>query len=382
MPIDILDVSRRLKKARELQCLELIAVQKETGISSSRLKEIEAGASAPTGDEVLILAAFYRHDFRDFIDQSRPTPFSQTDILYRKHGDAFTGADRRAVQEFLLLSEIEAELEAVLDLHKEVFSFEPTGTFYKSHGEGAASALRVHLGYQPNEIRPDVFADFRKIGIHLFRRRLESSDISGLYIEHPTAGHCVLINHEEDIYRQRFSASHEIAHAIFDSSESATVSFDPRCSRFDRRDLKEIRANRFASCYLMPPQLLPMHVQWTDETAVHWAQRFRVSTSALSIALKEANLVDEDTSRLIRSVRLPRQDKIEPEAPPSLTALQLERRKALLERGLSDYYVGLCFEAYHQGHLSSGRLAEALLTDRSGLSEVSVLFGRSLRHEL
>lgn len=382
MTIDVRDVGGRLRKARELQGLEAISIQEKTGISSNRLQEIEAGTSAPTGDEVLILAAFYRHDFRDFIDQSRPSPFSQTDILYRKHGDAFTGSDRRAVQELLLLCEIEAELEALLGQQKKAFSVKPSGSFYKAHGEGAAKSLRVHLDYKPKEIRPDVFADFRKIGVHLFRRRLESSDISGLYIEHATAGHCVLINYDEDIYRQRFSASHEIAHAIFDSSESATVSFDPRSSRFDRRDFKEIRANRFASCYLMPPQLLPKHVQWSDEASVHWAQQFRVSTSALSIALKEARLVDEDTAKRIRGVRLPRQDKIEPEAPQSLTALQIERRRALLERGLSDYYVGLCFEAYQQGHISAGRLAEALLTDRSGLSEVSVLYGRALRHEL
>ena len=58
-----------------------------------------------------------------------------------------------------------------------------------------------------------------------------------------------IVNINEDVYRQRFSAAHEVAHAIFDSDQSASVSF----SSAGKDDLLERRANRFASCYLMPP---------------------------------------------------------------------------------------------------------------------------------
>jgi hypothetical protein len=83
---------------------------------------VESGQSKPSGDEVLILANFYRHDFRDFLDDTRPAPFEQTDILYRRHGDAFTPQDRRAIQEFLFLCEIESSLEAELGVSKEPFA--------------------------------------------------------------------------------------------------------------------------------------------------------------------------------------------------------------------------------------------------------------------
>jgi len=33
------------------------------------------------------------------------------------------------------------------------------------------------------------------------------------------------VNYSEDVYRQRFTAAHELAHAIFDSDDSAVVSF-------------------------------------------------------------------------------------------------------------------------------------------------------------
>lgn len=378
MPIDPRTVARKLRLARELQSLDASAVSAATGIQADRIGLIESGQSEASGDEVLILANFYRHDFRDFLDDSRPSPFEQTDILYRRHGDSFTGEDRRAIQEFLYLCEIEFGLETLLDIRKQPFRFAPSGRFFKEHGERAAKLLRAHLGYASNEISRDVFADLRKIGIHIFRRRLVNSEISGLYIEHPFAGHCVLVNSDEDIYRQRFSAGHEAAHAIFDSSEAVMVTFRYGTSKYDAQDLRETRANRFASCYLMPPDQLPRVSQWTTDRAIEWAQKLRISTIALSIALRDADFIDEATAAVIRGVRVPSTEKIDPEAPEHLTDRQRSRRMALLDRGFSDYFVGLCFDAHQQGKISAGRLSEALLVDHVELRDISRLYGRSI----
>lgn len=380
MALDLKVLVQRLRRARELQLLEIDAVSQATGIAYERLNQIESAKSKPSGDEVLILANYYRYDFRDFLDDSRPEPFEQTEILYRRHGDDFQPEDRQAIQEFLYLCEIESSLEADLQTQKQKFVFIPQGTHYKTHGEQAASALRPFLGYAPNAIPRDVFDDFRRIGFHVFRRRLANSNISGLYINHPIAGHCLLVNYEEDVYRQRFSVSHEAAHAIFDSSESVVVSYKPGKGRYSEDKLKEIRANRFASCYLMPPDQLPRVSQWTVEQAVNWSQNLRVSSTALSIALSEAGLVTKEVAKIIRSAKVPMEEKIDPEAPVTLTEKQRSRRLALLERGLSDYYVGLCFDAYQRGVISAGRLGEALFADHAETREISILFGRSIQH--
>lgn len=380
MSIDYQSIAQKLKQARELQSIMIETVSQETGINAERIHYIEAGQARPSGDEVLILANYYRHDFRDFLDDKRPAPFDQTDLLYRRHGDEFLFRDRRSIQEFLFLCEIESFIEAEFDIKKQKFSFTPRGSYFKGHGETAAYDLRAYLEYIPNEIPRDVFADFRKIGCHVFRRRLENSDISGLYVEHPIAGHCLLVNYQEDVYRQRFSVSHEAAHAIFDSSDSVVVTFRKGDSRHSEDKLKETRANRFASCYLMPPDQLPRVSRWTPEQATHWAQQFRVSTEALSYALLEADLVDASTAKIIRSVTVQNAEKIDPEAPESLNDRQRERRMELLERGLSDYYVKLCFEACRQGLISVGRLSEALLADHGETREISVLFGRTIHH--
>lgn len=382
MKIDLKLISERLSQARALQTVSAEDVSQTTGIDAVRLQRIESGQQEPTGDELLILANYYARDFRDFVDSSRPEPFKQTDILYRKFGDTFTSNDRRAVQEFLFLCEIEAALEKELGRDTTRFSFIPTGQHFKSHGEQAAKELRELMGYNNRQIRLDVYTDFRSIGFHVFRRRLTNSEISGLYIEHPVAGHCILVNYDDDIYRQRFSAAHEAAHAIFDSSDAVSVSYEFFSSRYNRQDLKEIRANRFAACYLMPPELLPHVSRWDTDLAQHWAQTLKVSTEALSYSLFAAKLIDRETAKLIRSVHVPMVDKVDPEAPDNLSEVQMKRRKQLLQRGLSDYYVGLCFEAHQRGLISAGRLGEVLLADYKETREISVLYGRRIVDEL
>lgn len=382
MKIDLRLISSRLAEARRLQSVELAEAAAQTGIEVARLEGIETGRQAPSGDELLILANYYARDFRDFVDPCRPEPFKQTDVLYRRYGQEFSPSDRRAVQEFIFLCEIEATLEKELGWSSTPFSFKPTGAHLKTHGEQAAQALRRQMGYGSKQIRLDVYSDFRSIGFHVFRRRLANSEISGLYINHPVAGHCLLVNYEEDIYRQRFSVAHEAAHAIFDSTEAATISYQRSSSKYSPRDLKEIRANRFASCYLMPAELLPKIRQWDTVLSKNWAQTLKVSTEALSYALLDANLVGEDGARLIRSVRVPMTEKSDPEAPVSLNGSQLDRRLRLLTRGLSDYYVGLCFEAHNRGLISAGRLGEVLLADYNEMREISLLYGRSIVNEL
>jgi Zn-dependent peptidase ImmA (M78 family) len=225
----------------------------------------------------------------------------------------------------------------------------------------------------------NVFTDFRRIGVHVFRRQLQNSNISGLFLSHQGAGPCLLVNYSEDVYRQRFTAAHELAHAIFDSDEEAVVSF----ARPKRNDLIEVRANRFASSYLMPPSILrklPEPSKWTEKDALHWANDFRVSCDALGIALKEAGRASEATSQRIRKFRVPRESKIDPELGGNLSPAARQKKQRLLRRGLSDYYAGLCLEAHHQGLISTGKLAEAILAEAADLPEMADLFGRPLRY--
>ena len=377
MTIDLQTLGSKLAKYRAQLKESTIETATSTGIDAARLIAIEAGHAEPTGDEVLILADHYRCDFKFFISNEKVAPFEQTETLYRAHGGDFTKEDRKAVQDFLYLCETEDFLMREIGRAPKDFSFVPTGDFFKGHGEAAAAQLRAALGHEDRAVPRDVYAEFRSVGVHVFRRKLGNSNISGLFIMHPVAGKCALVNHSEDIYRQRFSAAHEMAHAIFDSAQGASVTFEGPSGA----DRLELRANRFASCFLMPPAFLaklPSPSQWRDADALRWANELRVSCIALAIALKEARLIDEAVYDRINRLRVPREAKIDPELPESLNATQRQRKAHLQELGLSDFYVSLCFDAFSSGVISIGRLAEALLCSHGELAGLATLYGRTL----
>lgn len=377
MPLDLIMFSDKLRR----YCVQLNVLAAElgraTGINQPRVEALLSGQKEPTGDEVLILADYFKCDFKFFISNERLAPFEQTEQLFRKHGDALTSEDRWAIQEFLFLCECEAFLLSKMpngDV-RHAFTFTKQGTFCKAHGHEAAKALRHHLGYDDNNVPRDVYRDFRSIGIHVFRRRLANSSISGIFIRHPIAGPCALINYDEDIYRQRFSAAHETAHAILDDGNEYSVSF----ARWDRNDLSEVRANAFASHYLIPPAFLaamPSNIVWNEAVLRHWAHELRVNPEPLAIALKERSALTDTQTDSLRKVKIPMDQKKDPELADDLPPRSRDRRKTLLERGLSNAYVNLCFAAYEQQIVSAGRLAEMLLSEPSEMVGLAELFGR------
>ncbi len=366
--------SVKLKKYREQFQLSISELSEATGIETNLLSAYENEEKNPSGDDILILADFYKCDYKFFISNEILASFEQTETLFRKHGNDLSKEDRWAIQEFLFFAECESFLlHALQKDHKQSFEFLKTGSFHKNNGIEAANELRRHLNYKSREVPMDIYQDFRSIGIHTFRRKLYNSNISGMYIKHPIAGKCILINYSEDIYRQRFSAAHEAAHAILnDDEDGVIVSFKGMGT-----DYREVGANYFASRYLMPIEFLkkiPDAQIWNKEKALIWANKLKVSTEALAYALKNAGLIDYKTSNSLKSVKVKKGLKIDPELSESLSPKSLIRKKYLMERGLSSFYVKLCFESYRKNIISAARMAEMLLVEQCELSEIADLY--------
>lgn len=379
VPLDLTEFATKLLRCRTQLQLSIAEVAEATGLTVVKLEGFEAATVQPSGDDILVLADFFACDYRFFISNERLAAFEQTDSLYRMHGREFSKEDRRNILEFIFLCECEHQLEQELGQRAETFAFTPRGSFYKGQGADAAAALRSHFGYAPTAVPSDVYADFRKLGFHVFRRRLANSNISGLTIRHPSAGTCILVNYDEDIYRQRFTAAHEAAHGILDRDQEFVVSF---ASESTRDHKIEIRANTFASRYILPESIvegIPV-TEWNGAEAVQWASRLKVSTSALAIALKEAGLIDGETANRMRKTRVPADLKVDPELS-GLNGKSLERKRGLLERGLSTFYVDLCFQVMSRGIVSAGRAAEMMLVDDFELTEIAALFGQSVQAE-
>jgi hypothetical protein len=57
----------------------------------------------------------------------------------------------------------------------------------------------------------------------------------------------------------------------------------------------------------------------------------------------------------------------------------LERKKYLLEKGISQSYICKCKSAYEKNLISASRMAEMLLMDINGLLEINNLFQLGIR---
>lgn len=375
MSLDRALLAEKLIKYRNQFQLTIGEVSYATGIEENSLVSYEKQEKVPTGDEILILSDFYKCDYKFFISNERLAPFEQTEALFRRYGEDFSKEDRWAIQEFLFLAESESYLSQNLNnISTTPFIYTKKSHIHKINGINAAKDLRRFLNYASNQVPLNVYKDFRSIGIKAYRRKLANSNISGLYVKHPVAGKCILINYSEDIYRQRFTAAHEAAHAILDDDEEdVIVSFKGPSTNYI-----EVGANNFASHYLLPPEFLkqiPECHNWDTEKALLWANKLKVSTEALAYALKNSELIDVSTEKLIKSVRVTKHLKSDPELSDNLSPKSKLRKKFLLERGLSTYYVNLCFEAYRANIITAPRMAEMLLVEQDELFEIADLYG-------
>src|SRR5690606_33717251 len=72
-------------------------------------------------------------------------------------------------------------------------------------------------------------------------------DISGLTLVDLEAGPFVAVNRREHVLRRNFSLAHEYGHVLFDCDAKGIISRNS-----ERSDLREVRANSFAACFLLP----------------------------------------------------------------------------------------------------------------------------------
>lgn len=377
MSIDKISLGNKLKRCRENLKLDLQDVAKRVGFPIDRFQLMEKGTIEPTGDEVLILADFYKQDFKYFISNEKLSSSEQVEIFYRKFGDEFSKEDRLAIQEFMFLCENEEFIKDKSFNQNIDLKIPSSKGIYKKQGIEAAKKLRRFLGYSGMQLYNDIFSEFRKIGLHVFRRKLTNNKISGLFIRHPFADKCILVNYSDDIYRQNFTVAHEVAHALLDDNIDYNLSFKKEDANY-----REYRANAFASSFLVPEEAFNTanKIEWTNELIIDIANKFKVNIQTLLIALSNYNKITNTEYKKFINLKVPSYIKEDYEFK-NLTEKRIIDKKQILEKGLSDYYINKCHLAYSNGDISAGKLAEMLLVRDSELTELLGLFNLKLSYE-
>jgi Zn-dependent peptidase ImmA (M78 family) len=144
----------------------------------------------------------------------------------------------------------------------------------------------------------------KSVGLRLVYADL-GSDVSGLLVTKPP--HSYVCIHEKDVEnRQRFTIAHEIGHFMLRHQfETGTHVHVDRGHFISQRgpqasagiDLKEIEANQFAACLLMPAGILRNKVgelgstPLLDRDVSKLAQGFCVSEQAMTIRLTSLGLL-------------------------------------------------------------------------------------------
>ncbi|WP_395810532.1 ImmA/IrrE family metallo-endopeptidase [Archangium minus] len=368
-------------------------VSEHTSIPPSDLMKMENGLLEPTGDQILILSDIYNEPFQYFITHQKSATLERATDLYRMHGDQFSPSDRKQIQEFLLLCRLEHELEAMMGGRPRTRNYVPTPDkkYRKGHGQENAEKLRRDFGLGTSPIA-NAFHLARELGCHIFRRKLGNSKISGVFMRHPEIGQCILVNYDEDIYRQKFSALHELGHALFDTDYKVNLTFKEdlvsglKSRGADDKYYREVRANTFAGRLLIPPSAisdisLGSSPEEKADTILKVCLHYKVNYDVGLISFKDAGRIDDAEFQALRQKRkVAMASKVDPEIEGE-PGLVKQRRYYILERGLSPDYVKTCFEAYHRKLISIGKLADTLRVSIPQIPPIAAAYGEQIWSE-
>jgi Zn-dependent peptidase ImmA (M78 family) len=163
-------------------------------------------------------------------------------------------------------------------------------------------ALAEALGFKKPPVNVEQVA--KRLGLKVVRVDL-GDDISGLLISKGDST-TIAVQDSDPHKRQRFTIAHEIAHFHlrhqFEPGEHVHVDrghlVTPRNSRSSTGvDAKEIEANQFAACLLMPSYLLRNRIKalkvksLCDDHVTKLAGEFDVSEQAMAIRLSTLGLL-------------------------------------------------------------------------------------------
>ena len=264
MPVDHLELARRLRAAREAGGFTQEEVAVRLGVSRPTVVQIEQGNRAVNSLELDRLAHFYGRDLRELLaDEFRAE--DTLVALFRRQSIAAdevaedTGAEEtaetlEALRRCLNLGREISNLEQHLEIDRDLaalprYSARASGSKWEAIQQGervaAEERRRLGLGLAP---LPNVAELLETQGVRTAQAELPA-DVSGLTLMDPGVGLFVVANRDHVFVRRRFSFAHEYCHVLLDREKRGTIS-----RTGDRDSLIEVRANAFAAAFLMPKE--------------------------------------------------------------------------------------------------------------------------------
>lgn len=248
------ELSRSLARARERARYSQDDVGAALGVSRAMVSYWETGARTPNDRQLTALARLYGIQLVDLLEgrDVEPAGSDLSKMLLRAE-EEIEPASAQGMTEFFHFLERYAELARAVEdpirgLTKSPYVYRSRFST-KDDARRKAEEVRSHLGLGIGPIQ-DVDVVCEMLGITIYRAPLGPdlrSSPSGAFVNHTEVGFSILVNLDMTPGRRRFTAAHEIAHALFHSDETRYV-----VSRV--RNALETFADEFAGEFLMPQE--------------------------------------------------------------------------------------------------------------------------------
>lgn len=246
-----MDLGKKLRLLREKSGLTQEEVERAIGLPQKALSHIESGARKVSTLELTKFSELFHLPIADFFAKD----VHSEDLLVTLHRVA-PGLDSDPVVHDQVAKCIQICREGVALKNMLALSHRQTSHIYccqppkdireaKKQGEDVAKEERCRLELGDASIYD--IADVLSSQAIWTAQTLLPNEMSGLFLHHASLGMAIIINANHSHTRQRFSYAHEYAHALFDAHRTITIS-----NSDNAKDLVEIRANTFASAFLMP----------------------------------------------------------------------------------------------------------------------------------
>jgi Zn-dependent peptidase ImmA (M78 family)/DNA-binding XRE family transcriptional regulator len=371
MAITQKDLAERLKQARLEAGMSQEAVAEVLKLPRPTVSQIEAGKRSVDSLELVKLAKLYRKPLSFFLEEQPEKKEKESVVAMCFRAEALTKEDEAVVSEFADLCRNYTWLEHLLGYELRLaLPMRLQAGRPRSKGEAIRAAERLAI-----EVRKlldlgddpvcNIIDLLEQQGVRIIIRPLHNERFSGLFLEDEEIGPCILINASHRPARIAYTAAHEYGHILLDRELKTKV-----CD--EDKDLVDVRADVFAAAFLMPVKGIEeflsslvkgragkKRLEASDIIALR--RHFGVSYQALLFRLMNVGWLSEKEREELESMS-PSLNKLE-QILHGQEEAGLESQYPAGKHYLPERYQYLALEAYRQGKISIGKLAELLRKD-------------------
>lgn len=361
----------RLKQARLEAKMSQEAVANVLGLPRPAISQIEAGKRSLDTLELVKQAKLYSKPLSFFLEVQPQLHKKESAVAMCFRAEMLTQKDEAVVSDFAELCRSYTWLERLLGYEPRLaLPMRLKAVRPKNKGQAIREAEQLAI-----EIRKlldlgddpifNIIDLLEQQGVRIIVQPLQNDQFSGLFLEDEEVGPCILINANQRPTRIAYTVAHEYGHILLDRELRMKV-----CN--EEKDLVDVRADVFAAAFLMPEKgieealkslgkVKPRKKTLEPFDIVALRRYLGVSYDALLFRLMNLGWFsekDREEFKLMSPTLNQLEQTLYGEERSGSESQYIGRKGCLPER-----YQYLSLEAYRQGMISIGKLAELLRKD-------------------